>query len=183
MSALLVSGILLIAGLAGLAAACVSDFKERLIYNEIVLFVLATGVALRLSSTPELLWAGLLAAAIVLVVLGQISRLGVIGGGDAKLIAASMLLVRMTRDANLLANIAIAGGALSCVYLVLRTALRRGLFCAAPAVSGRECALTGEFANIAAGAPMPYALAILGGAVITIGSEVLQCVSATSCSL
>ncbi len=183
MSALLFSGTLLAAGLAGLVASCVSDLRERLIYNEVALFVLASGVALRLSSTPGLMWISLAAAAIALVLLGQVCRFGVIGGGDAKLIAAAMLLVPVNRDGQLLANVAIAGGVLSCVYLTLRAAMRRGLIHAVPAGAGQQSCLAGELANIAAGAPMPYALAILGGAVISIGNEASQCVSATFCSL
>jgi prepilin peptidase CpaA len=183
-----ISGALLAAGLAGLVAASVSDIKERLIYNEIVIFVLGVGLALRLVSTPELVWVSLVVAAVLLVVLGQLARFGVIGGGDAKLIAATLLLLPPQHDARLIAAIAVAGGILSCIYLAARMALRRGIFI--PAGAGRKFPMgesSGVFANelakITAGEPMPYALAILAGTTYSIASEAFQCISATFCSL
>jgi prepilin peptidase CpaA len=188
MSLLPVSATLLAAGLAGLATASVTDIKERLISNEIVVYVLGVGVALRLVSTPGSLWLSLAGALVLLVVLGQFARFNVIGGGDAKLIAATMLLVPPQYDAQLMANIAVAGGALSCVYLAARIALRR----TSPVRIGPRGktrsdqfggVLGSEFAKITAGEPMPYALAILAGAILSIGSEAVPCISATSCLL
>jgi Flp pilus assembly protein protease CpaA len=188
MSFLPISATLLAAGLAGLAAASVTDIRERLIYNEIVVYVLAVGVALRLVSTPGSLWLSLAGALVLLVILGQFARFNVIGGGDAKLIAATMLLFPPQYDAELMTNIAVAGGVLSCVYLAARIALRRripvrtGLRGKAPADQFGGV-LGSEFAKITAGEPMPYALAILAGTILSIGNEAVRCISATSCLL
>ncbi|HXJ03221.1 MAG TPA: A24 family peptidase, partial [Micropepsaceae bacterium] len=161
MNAIPISTIILLMGFSGLVAACVSDVRERLIYNEIVIFVLGTGIALRLISTPHLIWASLLIAACLLVALGQLARFDIIGGGDAKLIAAAMLLLPPQRDAWLLAHIAAAGGALSCIYLAARTGLRRGILTPARAQPNRSKEKTNstiihELARIRAGEPMPY---------------------------
>ena len=180
--------ILLAAGFTGLVIACVSDVKERLIYNEIVLFVLGTGVALRLISTPKLVWISLLVSATLLVLLGQCARFNMMGGGDAKLIAATGWLLPPQDNFWLLAHIAVAGGALSCIYLLTRTVLRRAkIIPARPEqafpMGGSSQALANEFAKISAGEPMPYALAILAGTSYSIADEVIRCGSAISCSL
>jgi prepilin peptidase CpaA len=196
-----VSTTLLMAGLCGLVAASVSDIEERLIYNEIVIFVFAIGIALRLVSTPGLAGISLLVCVCLLIVLGQLARFGIIGGGDAKLIAATLLLLPPQRDAWLLAHIALAGGVLSCAYLAARIAMKKaipvltspvlaGPVLAGPVLAGqitqtsRPLGVFGrERAKIAAGEPMPYALAILAGAAYSIASEATECISATSCSL
>ena len=180
----LLPGTLLAAGLAGLVAASVTDIRERLIHNEVVLFVLAVGIALRLISTPELLWLSLAGAALLLLVLGLFARFDIIGGGDAKLIAVSMLLLPPQHDAQLIANIAIAGGFLSCLYLTARIVQRRK----APVqpCGDRENSrgfFRDEFTKVRAGEPMPYALAILGGVTYSIVTEAIPCIYATSCLL
>lgn len=183
-----ISATLLVTGLSGLAAASISDVKERLIYNEIVVFVFGVGVALRLVSTPNLIWVSLLGAAFLLVVLGQFARYDLIGGGDAKLIAATMLLLPPERDGWLMAHIAAAGGVLGCLYLAARIGLRRRILVPARAQpefpkAGPNGALTNELLRIRAGEPMPYALAILAGTAYSVTNEAIQCISATSCSL
>jgi prepilin peptidase CpaA len=185
-----ISAVLLMAGLSGLVAASVSDLKARLIYNEIVLFIFAVGVALRFIWSPGTLWISLLAAVCLLVALGQLARFDIIGGGDAKLIAATSLLVPPQHDAWLVAHIAAAGGILSCIYLAARSALRTHVL--ARAANGPESnhpdknagtTISHELARIRAGEPMPYALAILAGTAYSLATEATQCISAISCSL
>jgi len=183
-----ISAILLMAGFSGLVAASVSDIRERLIYNEIVLFVLVAGVGLRLVSTPGLIWVSLLAAACLIVVLGQLARFDIIGGGDAKLIAATTFLLPPQLGAWLVAHIAAAGGVLSCIYLTARIGLRRGIPVRAsagpnPRETNSSTPISRELSRIRAGEPMPYALAILTGTAYSLATEAIQCISATSCSL
>jgi prepilin peptidase CpaA len=149
---------------------------------------LFAGLGLRLTFSPGLLWLSVAGAILLVVVLGQFTRFDIIGGGDAKLIAATMLLLPPQRDAQLMLNIAMAGGMLSCVYLLARTALRKrlALRTAAPirgATEPESTLVSRELANICAGAPVPYALAIAAGATYSILTEAVSCVSGTSCSL
>ena len=181
-----ICGILLGAGLAGLVVACVSDIKERLIYNEIVFLVLAAGVGLRLAATPHLFWVSILVSFLLLIALGQCARFNFIGGGDAKLIAATTLLLPPQNVMWLLAHIALGGGILSCIYLWARTMLRRGILISHRAeqsfpLIGASKLFAKEFAKISAGEPMPYALAILAGTSYSIASEAIRCNSAISC--
>jgi prepilin peptidase CpaA len=174
------------AGLAGLVVASISDVKTRLIYDEIVAFVFGTGVVLRLMATPEFFWVSLLISAVLLVLLGQGARFNMIGGGDAKLIAATVWLFPPQHSVWLLAHIALAGGVLSCFYLLARAVLRRSniipagaerAFPAGAPYNASGNALINEFAKISAGEPMPYALAILAGTSYSIASEVLHAAS------
>jgi prepilin peptidase CpaA len=92
----------------------------------------------------------------------------------------------------LLLGIAVAGGLMGVAYLVMRAIVARipePRFCPAATRDTRGTLrdlghlLSGERARIAAGEPMPYALAVLGGVIYRIVSEAIQCLSATSCSL
>jgi len=183
-----ISATLLSAGLGGLVAACVTDVRERIIHNEIVIYVLGVGVALRLVATPELLWLSVAGAAFLLAVLAVFAAFEIIGHGDAKLISATMLLLPPQYDAQLMANIAVAGGLLSCIYLAARIVLRRRIPVPVRAGNGHQAGKPGgvfrdELAKIAAGEPMPYAVAILCGVTYSIITEAVSCIFATSCSL
>jgi prepilin peptidase CpaA len=48
-----------------------------------------------------------------------------VGGGDAKLIAAVTILVQPSQIATLLLGIAVMGGVLSCIYLIAQRGSRR----------------------------------------------------------
>jgi prepilin peptidase CpaA len=175
-------------GLFGLLVACVTDIRERNIPNEVVVYILLAGLGLRLTFSPDLLWLSVAGAAFLVVLLGQISRFALIGGGDAKLIAAAMLLLPPHRDAQLILNIAVAGGLLSIAYLAARTALRRNLVMQTASPNRRNIGIgptlvTGELAKICAGEPVPYALAIAAGVTYSILTEAVSCAYGTSCSL
>ena len=96
------------------------------------------GIVLRLLSSPGLIWVSLLVAAAFFVVLGRLSHRDWIGGGDAKLIAAVTLLAPPAGIVKLLFDITLAGGLMSCVYLMAQFMLARA---AASASSRRRCSL------------------------------------------
>jgi prepilin peptidase CpaA len=174
--------------LAALLAAAAIDLKERIIPNSLVLIVAMSGVALRLLSAPALVWINLLVGAAILVALGRLAYHDVIGGGDAKLIAASTLLAPWDRILPLLVDVALAGGLLSCAYLAARHVLPR--VPAPQAAGGNGTRSTRRFnrmvrhecLRITAGEPMPYAIAVLGGVAFYTANEAVSCWYAISCS-
>jgi len=104
-----------LAELPGLAAAAVSDVRRRIVPNAVVLLLAVNGILLRLiqQSNWRSVICSLAAAGCVLVVLGQLARRGMTGGGDAKLIAAVTLAVPLPQVVSVLLAIMLAGGLLS----------------------------------------------------------------------
>lgn len=193
MSAAMLSAIFLTVSVAALFAAALVDVRNRIVPNRLVLVIAACGIGLRLLSAPGLIWFDLLVAASTIVALGLLAHREWIGGGDVKLIAAVTLLFPLSDIGTLLLGIAIAGGLLGVAYLAMGaivTRIPKPRYCAADpredspdTAWGLEHLLNGERMRIAAGEPMPYALAVLGGVIYQIVSEVIQCSSATSCLL
>jgi prepilin peptidase CpaA len=171
----------LIASLIGLCAAAVADMRNRVIPNNIFVFVAGTGLALRISSgLITSILSSLIGAALVFVVLAFLAHRNFIGGGDVKLITGTTFLVPPDRIAQLMLAIALAGGLLSCFYFA------RLVFMKNPRHPARRFMrqLFRRYPDrIKAHKPLPYALAILGGVTAYILSEVFQCFNATPCSL
>jgi prepilin peptidase CpaA len=176
------------ASLILLAFCAGMDLKHRLIPNELVACIAAIGLIQGLVTRPGQIWVSLAVMIGVFLGLGIVSHHKIIGGGDLKLISAVTLLVPPERIGQMLVEIALAGGVVSCGYIAARyrlktlSAARSGVD-VARAQSGLAQALNTERDRIAAGSPMPYALAILGGACIYAGREFLPCLYAISCSL
>jgi prepilin peptidase CpaA len=168
--------LLWIAALTILATIAVVDLKRRIIPNELVLATVAVGIGLRLVSASGMLWQSALAMAGTFLILGAIGRLGVIGGGDVKLIPAVSLLAPADHVLALLLDIAIAGGVLSIAYLVARPGRR-----AAALLPGSNYARTMTKAAFDDG--VPYGLAVCIGAAFYVAHEALRCFYAISCSL
>lgn len=180
------------AAAAALAASSVTDLKDRCIPNELVVMVAVSGVALGLIARPGQVWISLLIAVAVVFALGVLAHYRVVGNGDAKLVAAATLLVPPDRVGTLLLAIALAGGALSCIYFAARLALRR---MPAPAHGSSATAnglgtpalrnhalrqfLHHERARIIGGRSMPYAMAIFGGVALCVATEEFRCFYAT----
>jgi prepilin peptidase CpaA len=171
--------------LTALLASVWADLKDRIIPNEYVGVVAASGISITLLFRPEQAPYSLLAAALVLFGLGLLSHFNLMGGGDVKLISATVLMVPPGDAGRLLITIALAGGLLSCIYLAARLALRgRSVPKSSAAVeAGRNSGgwFSNECARVAGGGPMPYALAILGGVAGYIAGELVRCLSVGSC--
>jgi prepilin peptidase CpaA len=188
MSVAIFSAVVLGGYLAVLLAAATIDLKCRVVPNRLVILIAIGGVAIRLLSSPGSIWVSLLAAAVFFVVLGRLSHHDWMGGGDAKLISAVTLLAPPALIGKLLFDITLAGGLMSCVYLTAQFVFARTPTSRHPGVEGRyamqggEGILRQECLRISAGEPMPYALAVLGGVLCFILSEVLECSFAISCS-
>ena len=172
-----------------LAVGARTDLKDRIIPNELVAAVAAIGLAQGLVARPGLVWLSLIAAAVVFCGLGVLSHFKVIGGGDTKLISAATFLVPPDRVGQLLIEIALAGGLLSCFYLAAhyrlksQRASRSATLEVAPRESGHARMIETERIRITAGDSLPYAVAVLGGVSIYIAREFFQCLYAMSCSL
>ncbi len=188
MVATYIHGFAWIAAAAGLLASIWTDLKDRLIPNELVGLVGASGLALCLLLRPGQIWLNLLVAILLIVGLGILAHYRVMGGGDVKMIGAVSLLFPAAQAGQMLVFIALAGGVLSGIYLLARRALRAGSAARTcgtdgPDVPHRDSFFAAERARIAAGGPLPYALAIAGGVAIMIAGELSQCLSANSCWL
>ena len=183
MSFILIRTILWTAALCVLAGASVVDVRRRIIPNEAVAFVALSGIALHLVARPGGAWVSLALSLGLFIALATAAQLALIGGGDAKMIAAVSLLVPPQGLATLLLAIALAGGVLSIVYLGLRAWLR-ARHSRPPSRRGPFRRFLGrERARILASRTVPYCIAIFGGVVAYVISELPQCSSATSCLL
>jgi len=183
MSLVVIREILWASALGVLAGASIVDLRRRIIPNEAAAAVAVCGIALNLLYHPGTAWVTAALALGVLVALGLLARFAQFGGGDIKMIAAVSLLVPPERLAGLLLIIAVAGGLLSAVYLVLRRMLHapKGTVRSARSPFGRFLVI--ERARILASPTVPYALAILAGVVAYVLSEYPQCSSETHCLL
>ncbi len=191
MSLILLRAMLWAAVLLVLAAAAGIDLRRRIIPNESVVLVAAGGVALSVLSRPGSIFFSLLICLVVLLALLVFAHFNVLGAGDAKLIAATTLLVPPDRIGLLLFAIALTGGLLSGVYLAAFYSLKhaRAVRRHGARTSGRHPA--GSFAQfrragharMRSGYSLPYALAVLAGVALYLASEIYQCSSGISCSL
>jgi Flp pilus assembly protein protease CpaA len=108
---------------------------------------------------------------VVSVPLGVLAYRNVIGGGDAKMIAASFLLVSPGRAFELLLAIAVAGGALSVICLLLAAVSRwhamRGVNMKADGSADRAPSKLGGPEGPGA-IQLPYGAAILAGVALVM---------------
>jgi prepilin peptidase CpaA len=182
-----ISNVSWLTGLTVLTASAGTDLKDRRIPNELVAAVAAIGLVQGLALRPGQVWLSLLVAFCVFCGLGVLSHYRIIGGGDLKLISAVTLLVPPEGVGQLLIEIALAGGVFSCIYLLAFYALRwsatsSGAAEVARPEAGFALTISTERVRIAAGGPLPYAVAVLGGALIYVTKELVRCY-AISCSL
>ncbi len=160
-----------------LGVAAATDLGSRIIPNRLALLVLCFGLGLRLLPGSAPLGVSLLSALVVLSGLGLLASYDLIGWGDAKLITAVTFAVPPDRVVPLLLAITIAGGLLSCLYLLARLVLRQvmsGLSYATPGADptwSLRRFVQREGARILANEPMPYALAVLGGTLYGLTTE------------
>jgi len=189
MSLFLIRTMLWLASMVLLAVIAATDLRDRIIPNEAVILIAISGFALSLVTRPGSVWVSLLASVVLLGALWTLVYRDVLGGGDAKLIAAVTLIVPPDRIGLLLLEIALAGGVLSVAYFAAYCVLRRAPVSQCIAVnaacptSGFNRFLRSERARIITGQSVPYALAALGGVCIYVVNECYRCLFATSCSL
>ena len=147
-----------IAGAIVLTAA-LHDVAARTIPNEVPLALALTGAAMGLTSGSLL--PSLLTGATVFTVAALCWHRRWLGGGDTKLIGAAALALSPAAVPTFIAAVAIGGGALAALYLVLRGVVP-------PASPARPRRLLARFARaeqwrLQRRGSLPYACAIAAG--------------------
>lgn len=160
------------AAAALLIYASLHDLAVRTVPNWVSGLLLLCGAGLRLFGHDLLPALG--AALILFVLLFTIWAAGLMGGGDVKLWAASVLLIPPAWRSELLfmANVMLIGGVLAVLYLLLSLVIRRPA--ASRAGSYPRRFFRAECWRIRRRAPLPYACAIAGGALAVLLPHNLQ---------
>ena len=148
--------------LFGVAAA--QDIAVRLVPNAVPLAIAGSGAALR--ALDGSLPLGVAASGAVFVTAALCWRRGWLGGADVKLFGAGALLVPPGLAFSFVLTTCLAGGVLSVAYLVA------GKLAASPAPV-RPAGLVARVARLERrrlrrGGPLPYAVALMAGALITL---------------
>jgi prepilin peptidase CpaA len=151
-----VSLALLCVGAAGLALliACLCDLRRFEIPDTLSIVILLSAFAFGLA-TPGFEWLWHLAGLGLMFAVGLgLFAAGWMGGGDIKLLVATAMWTGLQGLAPFLLGVSLAGGGLAIVLLGSRAALK------ATGVAHER--MPGP---LRPGAPMPYAIAITGGAL------------------
>jgi prepilin peptidase CpaA len=168
--------IILLLGIGLFAVAAYGDIRTLRIPNALAGTVAAVGVLrLIVIGDPNAAMQTTAATAIVLIVAFLLFWRNLIGGGDAKLIAAAALLVGYNNLFNFLLVMGLCGGLVSLVVLVtqrrssakLVRRIQLGEVVETVAAVGQLSALSK--ARVA----IPYGVAIAGGAIVTLLDQVL----------
>ena len=147
------------------------DLRERRIPNELSLGVAALGVV-RLAMAADLSFAGytIAAAGGVLAVAFFLFSLGIIGGGDAKVAAATTLLVGYPNVGAFLVAMALGGGVVTVLILAEQKA-RRFLARNPPPP---EPASTSDEKPAASLPTVPYGIAIGAAGLWVLANQLLR---------
>ena len=167
----------MMAGLAILAScllvyAALHDLAVRTVPNWLSAALFCIGFGTRLAD--HTLLSGLAVCAGTFVILFVLWILSAMGGGDVKLWAASALLIPplLRPELNFIMAVVLLGGVLAVLYLCLGLVVPRPQASRAGGMLRRL--LRAEAWRISKKAPLPYACAIAGGAILTFLPFTLQ---------
>jgi len=151
-------------GLILLLGAALHDIAVRTVPNCFAVALAAVGVAARLLAGDLLV--GLAVAAAVFVVAALLWLRRMMGGADAKLLGAVALVAPPERVLPLMLMTAVCGGVLAVFYLVMARVVGRP-------TQGRRNTLMARLAKaeqwrLSRRGPLPYAVAIAGGSIISL---------------
>ncbi len=152
---------------SALVAAALHDIAARTIPNRLCLAVSLAGLLDRALAGE--LAAGLTAMLLVFALLVVVWRLGALGGGDAKLLAACALVVPPGNVPAMLLATALAGGAIALAFLAARPLVASHVPPRPAGLPGRV--LRAEAWRVRRGGPLPYAVAIAVGTLFTLFVE------------
>jgi prepilin peptidase CpaA len=146
-----------------LMAAAVCDIRRRIIPDELVLTTAIAGFVLRaLHFQVGPLMASLGVAIVLLLLMGELARRGIVGGGDAKLIAAASLVLPVSGVPAQLLHIALAGGLVALAYLAKALVQSRQTETAAASTPGTTAPVPLLTKSI------PYGAAIMIGTAVSL---------------
>lgn len=145
--------------------AALADFAARIIPDGIVIAVAVLGLAVRVMAGLPSVAASVVAALLFLVLLVVLHSRGVMGGGDVKLAAATVLGLPIESIYPFVVITALAGGVLALVHLALRVAIRTAPHAPPRGASLLRRAVTAEWWRIARRGSLPYGVAIACGGI------------------
>jgi prepilin peptidase CpaA len=147
-----------------LAFAALHDVATRTVPNWVSIAILACGIVLQAIAGTLLAATGL--GLLVFLVSTVMWVRGWLGGADVKLLGAAAVAVAPESVGSLLLGVSLAGGVLALVYLALSRLVHR------PHPGPRKHFLTklvkAELWRIHRQAPLPYAVAIATGGLLTL---------------
>lgn len=148
-----------------LLAAAASDLAVRRVPNAVPVALALIGLGLRIAGGSVV--GGLAAAGAVFACAAACWRRGWLGGGDVKLLGAAALLLAPRLVPSLVLAVAMAGGLLALLYLLLPAVL--GPAVPGPRGGGRiQRILSIERRRIGRRGPLPYAAAIAAGTLFVL---------------
>ena len=153
-----------VAAAALLIVAALHDVAVRTVPNTIVVVLAIIGLVL--AAAQHRLPGSCVAAGLTLVLGGVLWARRLIGGGDAKLLFASAIVIAPWHVPAMLLATALAGGVLSLPYLPGRRLIRRSI--AARPTGFVPRLLRCERWRLSRRGPLPYAVAIAAGALFVL---------------
>ena len=147
-----------------LITAALHDLAFRTVPNWLSATVFGVGVVA--AGFDHRLLYSLTSAVVLFVGAALCWRRGLMGGGDVKLLAASAALLPVGSWGEFLLLVALCGGFLALIYLVLQRLIRTPSRAKPWSFLGRI--LKAERWRVARRGPLPYASAIAAGALLTV---------------
>ena len=164
---MIINDILIVGSATLLGSVAVQDIVARTVSDRTTAALAVAGLTMRFFDGTIVI-TGVIAIAVFLAALACWYR-GWLGGGDVKLLGATMLLVPPPHQVTVLVLMSLVGGAISAVYLVTRQWLRRPSGTRPSSFAGRVWRV--EQWRLCRGGPIPYAVAIAAGAIGTLAQE------------
>ncbi len=147
-----------------LVLAALHDLAFRTVPNWVSVAILGLGMV-EAGCDHHLLYS--LASTVILFVVAALCwRRGLMGGGDVKLLAASVALLPIGNRVGFVLLVAICGGLVAIVYLVLQRVIRTPSTAKPQGLLGRI--MKAERWRVARRGPLPYASAIAAGALLIV---------------
>ena len=162
-----INDILIVGSATLLGSVAVQDIVARTVSDRTTAALAVAGLTMRFFDGTIVI-TGVIAIAVFLAALACWYR-GWLGGGDVKLLGATMLLVPPPHQVTVLVLMSLVGGAISVVYLVTRQWLRHPPGTRPSSFAGRVWRV--EQWRLCRGGPIPYAVAIAAGAIGTLAQE------------
>jgi prepilin peptidase CpaA len=149
-----------------LAAWC--DVATRTIPDGVSVALAALGLLMRVAEGPIAAMVSLLLAAVLFAAFLPLHARGAIGGGDVKLMTALAVGLSPPATLDFLLTTVMAGGLLGVVYLALRLLPHPSVLAPQPQAWPPRRILALERRRVSRRGPLPYAVAIAAGGILTL---------------